>query len=275
VNFHKLLLRAVLMEYAYRYTGINAGEQLVEPPWWIVEGLLETKRRQEQGTDAALFQRLVEANRLPPIDRFLTEKPDELGPSALAVDRALAMSLLQLLAEQPEGRRSLGKLLRDWPQSNGDPAALLARHFKALGTGPVLQKWWTINLAREYAQFLKLPGAQEALNDRYNGLVGLSTRANVLCRPAVVDYAEIISLLAKGKTRGMKERLAKVEEYRQRALQRSTDIADYMNWFEATQMKSRSGMFDDYLKTAAEIAEQERKQKGLVGKYLDVIEKEL
>jgi hypothetical protein len=315
VQLHKLLLRAVLLEYAYRYTGISAGQQVVEPPWWIVEGLLETARRREQGTDAALFQRLVEANRLPPIEKFLTDKPDELGPAALAVDRALAMSLLQLLVEQPDGRRRMGKLLRDWPQSDGDPAALLARHFEALGTGPVLQKWWTLNLARfaavdrfqgltaeetekelgpllgielmtrkgekknfaiaEYAQFLKLPGAREALETRFNELLSLSTRASILSRPAVVDYAEIVSLLAKKKTRGMKERLTKVEEYRQQALRRSTDVADYMNWFEATQMKSRSGEFDNYLKTAAEIAEQERKQKGLVGQYLDDIEKEL
>lgn len=315
VQLHKLLLRAVLIEYAYRYTGVSAGQQVVEPPWWIVEGLLETARRREQGTDAALFQRLVEANRLPPIEKFLADKPDELGLAALAVDRALAMSLLQLLAEQPEGRRKLGKLLRDWPQSNGDPAALLARHFEFLGTGPVLQKWWTLNLARfaavdryqgltaeetekelgpllgvelankkgekknfaiaEYAQFLKLPGAREALEGKFSELLALSTRANILCRPAVVDYAEIVSLLAKGKTRGMKERLAKVEEYRQRALRRSADVADYMNWFEATQMKSKSGAFDGYLKTAAEISAQERKQKDLVGEYLDDIEKDL
>jgi hypothetical protein len=316
VHLQKLLVRAVLLEYAYRYTGVSAGQPVVEPPWWIVEGMLETARRREEGTDTALFQRLVEANRLPPIEKFLTEKPDELGPSALAVDRALAMSLLQLLVEQPDGRKKIGKLLRDWPQSDGDPATLLARHFSDLGTGPVLQKWWTLNLARfaavdryqgltaeetekelgpllgielvinkkgekktfaiaEYPEFLKLPGSREVLEGRFHEVVALGTRASILCRPAVVDYAEILSLLSKGKTRGVKERLAKTEEYRQRALKRSSDIADYMNWFEATQMKTRSGAFDNYLKTAADIAEQERKQKGLVGRYLDEIEKEL
>jgi len=316
VNLHKILVRAVLMEYAYRYTGVAAGQQVTEPPWWIVEGLLETARRRNEEPETGLFQRLVEANRLPPIERFLAEKPDELGPTALAVDRALAMSLLQLLSEQPDGKRSLGKLLRDWPQSNGDPAALVARHFPALGTGPGLQKWWTLNLARfaavdrfqgltaeetekelgpllgielvinkkgekknfaiaEYAEFLKLPGSREALEGRRIEMVGLGTRASILCRPAVVDYAEIIGLLARGKTHGIKERLAKAEDYRQLALRRTTDIADYLNWFEATQMKTQSGTFDNYLKTAADIAEQERKNKGLVGRYLDEIEKEL
>jgi hypothetical protein len=315
VNLHKVLLRALLMEYAYRRTGIAAGEKVVEAPWWIVEGLLEMGRRREEGTNSALFRRLVETNRLPPIENFLAEKPDELGPTALAVDRALAMCLLELLIEQPGGRASLAQLLRDWPQSNGDAVALLARNFPALGSGPTLQKWWTLNLARfaaadryqglsaeetekalvpllqvelavnkegerktfalaDYAQFLKLPASRTLLASRHSEVMALGTRANALYRPVMADYEEIFSLLIRGKTRGMRERLAKAEEYRQRAIRRTTDIADYLNWFEATQMESRSGVFDNYLKTASEISEQDRKRNGPVARYLDELEQE-
>jgi hypothetical protein len=315
VNLRKVLLRAVLLEYSYRRTGVTAGQPVVEAPWWIVEGLLEIERRRELGADSALFQRLVETNRLPPIENFLTEKPDELGPTALAVDRALAMCLLELLVEQPDGRTSLARLVRDWPQSNGDPAALLARSFPALGAGPILQKWWTLSLARfaaadryqglsaeatekalapllqlelainkegekktfpvaDYAQYLKLPASRTILNSRRAAVIALSTRANVLYRPVIQDYEEIFSLLARGKTRGLGDRLIKAEEYRARAIRLTTGIADYLNWFEATQMQSRSGVFDNYLKTANEISEQERKQKGPVGRYLDDLEQE-
>src|SRR5207253_3007219 len=83
------------------------------------------------------------------IESFLGEKPEELGPTAFAVDRALAMCLLQQLIEQPDGRESLARLVRNAPQSDGDPVALLTREFPALGRGSqTLQKWWTINLAR-------------------------------------------------------------------------------------------------------------------------------
>lgn len=320
VNLHKALLRAVLIEYAYRRVGIKAGQKIVEAPWWIIEGLYEMARRREQGADSAVFQRLIETNRLPPIDHFVAEKPGELGPTAMAVDRALAMCLLELLIKQPDGRMAVGRLLRDWPQSNGDPAAVLAKNFPELGSGPVLQKWWTLNLARfaaadryqgltveetdkalsallqvevtvsegekgkdekktfpitDYAQLLKVPGSREALTNQHTEIVALSTKANAVFRPVIADYGEIIALLARGKTRGIKGRLAKAEEYRQRALRRVSDISDYLNWFEATQMQSRSGVFDDYLKTAREISEQDRKQKSLVGKYLDELEKEL
>ncbi|MEI9892715.1 MAG: hypothetical protein WDN28_02065 [Chthoniobacter sp.] len=47
-----------------------------------------------------------------------------------------------------------------------------------------------------------------------------------------------------------------------------------MNWFEATQMKSKSGAFDSYLKTVDELSEQERKQKGPIGRYLDELEQQ-
>ena len=315
VQLHKVLLQAVLMEYAYREKGITAGQPVVEPPWWLVEGMFEMTRRRDQGADNALFRRLVETNHLPPIENFLIEKPDELGPTALAVDRALAMCLLELLIEQPEGRANLARLLRDWPRSNGDPAALLARNFPALGSGPILQKWWTLNLARfavqdryeglsaeetekaiapllrmelvinkagdrktfaiaEYEAYLKLRSSRDALKNRHAEIVGLSPRANMLFRPVIAEYEEIVSLLLRGKTRGLRDRLAKAEEYRQRALRRTSDIADYLNWFEATQSHSRSGAFDDYLKTASEISEQERKQKGPIGRYLDELEQE-
>jgi hypothetical protein len=316
VNLHKVILRAVLMEYAYRPTGVNAGQQIVEAPWWIVEGLLGMARQREQGTDAALFRRLVETNRLPPIENFLAEKPDELGPTAMAVDRALAMCLVELLVAQPDGRANLAKLLRDWPQSDGDPTAALTRNFPGLGSGAVLQKWWTLNLARfavedryqgltaeetekalapllqlelvpgkegekkafpiaDFAQYLKIPASRGVLNAKHTEIVELTTRANFVFRPVMAEYEEIFSLLERGKTRGLADRLAKAEEFRQRTLRRTSDIADYLNWFEATQSSSWSGAFDDYLKTAEQLSEQDRKQKGAVGRYLDAMEKEL
>jgi len=320
VHLHKVILKALLMEYAYRQSGVTAGQPIVEPPWWVVEGMLAMARRQEQSADNSVFRRLVETNHLPAIGDFLAEKPDEMGPTALAVNSALAMGLLEMLVELPDGRANLARLVREWPQSNGDPAALLARHFPSVGSGPTLQKWWTLNLAHfavedrfqglsaeetekaltpllqvavtidkegskegdkksfalaDYAALLKLPAGRQALTIRHNDIISLSTRANVLYRPVMADYEEIFSLLSHGKTHGMRDRLARAEEYRHKALKRATEIADYLNWFEATQMKTRSGLFDDYLKTVDEISERERKQKGLVGQYLDELEKDL
>ena len=316
VNLQKMLLRASLIEYAYREKGITAGETVIEPPWWVVEGLIEMSGRRGETPDGGLFRRLIDTNRLPPLENFLGEKPDELGPTALAVDRALAMSLLQLLVEQPDGRTALARLVRDWPQSNGDPVALLTRNFPGLGKGPTLQKWWTLSLARfaavdryqgltteeseatlapllefelvinkagekkkfavgEFAQYLKFPASRAVLEARHAEIVALSTRASALYRPVVADYEGIFALLGQRKTRGLRTRLEQVEEGRRFVLRRTTEIADYLNWFEATQMQTRSSAFDDYLKTARELSEQDQKNKGPVGRYLDELEKEL
>lgn len=314
VNMQKLLIRALLLEYAYRGIPVSGGSTYVEAPWWVVEGLIEMERRREAGIDSDLFRRLVETNHLPAIENFLLEKPAELGPTALAVDRALAMGLLQMLVEQPDGRVGLAHFIRDWPQSNGDPMALLAREFPAVaGNVQTLQKWWTVNLARysaadryegftaqdtdkmlgqllqiefvvdqkgekktfpvtDYAHYLKLPTSRATLMARHNEVVALATRANLLMRPVVADYEKIFGMLEQGKTRGMRERLAKAEEYRALVTKRSSEIADYLNWFEATQMKTMSGAFDNYLHTAEELSEQDRKHKGPISRYLDEIE---
>jgi uncharacterized protein YllA (UPF0747 family) len=81
-------------------------------------------------------------------------------------------------------------------------------------------------------------------------------------------------MLSRGKTRGVRDRLAKVEDYRTLVLKRTSDIADYLNWFEATQMKTMSGAFDTYLKTVDELSAEDKKQKGPIGQYLDQIEQE-
>jgi hypothetical protein len=126
----------------------------------------------------------------------------------------------------------------------------------------------------DYAQFMKFPGSRATLASRHAEILQLSTRANALLRPVVDDYEKTFTLLARGKTHGLRARLAKTEEYRAFALRRTSDIADYLNWFEGTQMKSRSETFDDYLKTANEISEQDRKQTGPISQYLDALEQE-
>jgi hypothetical protein len=127
----------------------------------------------------------------------------------------------------------------------------------------------------DFAQFVKLRSSRAALGSRNADFIALGAKANALLRPVVTDYEQIFALLARGKTHGVRDRLAKAEEYRAVVLQRTTEISDYLNWFEATQMTSRSSAFDNYLKTAEEISEQDRKQKSAVGRYLDQMEREL
>jgi hypothetical protein len=316
VHLQKQIVRALLLGYSYGTGGLGRGDHFVEAPWWVVEGALQIFRRRDLGVDSGLFKRLVSTGQLPPIEDFLVEKPAELGPAALAMDSSCAMALVELLLEQPGGRDSLARLLREWPHGNREPVTALTSAFPALITGQTIQRWWTLSLARlaasdrhegltleetnreltaqirltvttsksgerrtfrleDYREFIKLPASREVLRARQTALVALSARANALFRPVIAEYEQIVMLLSRGKSRGVDQRLAKAESYRQEVLRRLAQIEDYMNWFEATQLGIRSDAFDSYLKTAAEIAEQENRASDQITRYLDQLEREL
>ena len=316
VNLQRHIARAVLLEYAYREVGVKGGTEFRETPWWIIEGCVELSRQREHGPNSDIFQRLLATNKLPPLENFLLERPDELGPTVRALDRALAACLVQLLAAQPDGRTHLARLVRAWPQGDGAPLTLLKKEFPAIAADEAtLQKWWTLNLARfaaadryqglsveetdqqlaplltlaiptgksrekkpfavaDFAQYLPLPASRAVLADHHARIIALSTRANAVFRPILVDYEAAFALLAQGKTKGVSERLASIQKYRANVLQRMTAIADYLNWFEATQQTGPNHDFDEYLRTAREIAEEERKHRDPIARYLDELERE-
>ncbi len=317
VNLQRHLVRALLLDYAYRRKpeAIQDGVPYAEPPWWLVEGVIQIARRRDKGIDADFFARLIEANRLPPIEKFLVAKPADFGRTAQAIDQACALCFVQLLIEQPNGRASLANLLRRVPESSGDPLAELLKSFPSLGSGQNLQRWWTLNLARfsavdrykglspeetdaqlsaliqfdlpvgkdgshrtftinQFNEFLKIPASRAALLRGQAAMVTLSTQANALYRPVIGEYEQIFALLARGKTKGIRERLTKVERYRESVLRRTVDIADYLNWYEATQMDSKSNAFEGYLKIANEL-ETPMKRSEPITKYLDEVEEQL
>jgi hypothetical protein len=316
-NLRKEIVRAVLLEYAYAgRPAIEGGERYVEAPWWLIDGAIELFSRRDIGVDSDFFRRLVEINKLPSLEQFLTLRAGGLGRTADAIDGACALGLVQALVDQPTGRANLARLVQHWPEHSDDPMDALAREFPSLagGTGAA-QKWWTLNLARfaaanrykgfsaeetdqqlaallqievvidkagtkktfpisEYAQFIKLRGSRAIVAARQKSLIALSTQANALIRPVVADYEEIFGLLARGKTRRLAERIEETERYRATILHRRGEIADYLNWYEATQLGTRTNAFDSYLKAAHELSRDEAHRSEPIAKYLDQLEQE-
>ena len=316
VNLQRQIVRAVLLEYAYRETGVKGGTAFREAPWWITGGIVQLIRQRETGTNSDLFKRLLETNKLPPLTEFLADNPAGLGATARSMDEALAACLLQLLAGQPDGRAGIAHLVRDWSQGSGEPLALLRKRFPTLAADETsLQKWWTLSLARfaatdrfrglsadetekqlaavlaieipagkdgavktfapgDFAQYLKLPASRPALAERHALIIALSARASALYRPVLAEYEQAFAQLARGKTGGVRERLERIEQYRTSVLRRTAEIADYLNWFEGTQLGGKSNVFDSYLRTANELSTQEQKRRDPIARYLDEIEHE-
>lgn len=317
VNLQKQVVRAVLLEIAYRTRPpIRGGEEYREAPWWLVDGAIEIFRRRDLGVDSNLFQRLVDNNKFPTIEQFLGFRAEGLGPTAQAIDAAFAMGLVQSLIDQPNGRANLGRLVRRWPETGGDPMAALKKDFPSLAEeGASLQKWWTLNLARlgasnryrgltlqetdkqltalleielkidkagtkekfavaDFARFIKYPAARAALSEKRQAILALSAQSHALLRPVLADYDEILALLVRGKTQKLSQRIESIEEYRSTVLHRMDQIADYMNWYEATQLGTHTNEFDGYLKAAEELDREETHVFEPIKRYMDTIEKE-
>ncbi len=90
-------------------------------------------------------------------------------------------------------------------------------------------------------------------------------------RPIAREYQQIAALLARGKRRGATKRLTRLQITRERLAARMSDIDDYMNWFEATQMKSRSGAFAGYLKAVDQSQVSTPGRRDPLSVYLDAL----
>lgn len=129
---------------------------------------------------------------------------------------------------------------------------------------------------RRFEEFLSHPACKTTLGNARLALAALQGRASPLFASILVEYEKVLADLIKGKTKGMAMRIAGLEKHLQVLVQRGNDITDYMNWYEATQVRIYSGAFESYLKTARDLdrEEAERRKKDPISRYLDTLEKE-
>jgi hypothetical protein len=70
----------------------------------------------------------------------------------------------------------------------------------------------------------------------------------------------------------MAKRLSLLEATRQRLATRMSEIDDYMNWFEATQMSKGSGNFTGYLKAVDQSQLPPPRRHDPLSIYVDALE---
>ncbi len=116
------------------------------------------------------------------------------------------------------------------------------------------------------------PGSAAMLRGISQNLMVLAASANPVMWPIVTEYQQIAQLMAGSKRAGLTRRLARLKITRAKLVARMSQIDDYMNWFEATQSNTKSGVFADYLKAAGESAEPRRHD--ALSVYLDAIEEQ-
>lgn len=288
------ILRVILLEMIYRkQSGLASGASYVEPPNWLLEGLLALTPNRDR---SAMINALAVPERIPSLDEFLRERPELLDPVAQSLYRAYSFALVQLLAESPP---RLSRYIDDLASTSNDPLADLQKSFprlagkeaenlwkskiasvKELDRTDLLTYWQTNEKLDALLRSLPLEdfcqkklGTEQKLSIKKFGeqLLLLAARANPALRPIVQDYHQCVAQLSLGKNHGVAKKLADLKSLREKLSARMTEVDDYMNWFEATQLQSASGLFEN-LNVSSDAQEPRPRRKDAFSTYLDAME---
>jgi hypothetical protein len=197
VFLHRHVLRALFLEIAYRErVTIKPGERYTEPPWWLADGFFQTIRRREAGQDTDIFKSIVNTDKLPALEKFLTRPPTLLDTPAGTVDSACAMCLVEALLALPNGAQNMGRFIRRSPDAGADVLGMLGRQFPVLAGSPQnLAKWWALQVAR-FAHNEDWQGMNLAESEKeFAGLLTLEVamdKKGTLQKFALADFEQFV-----------------------------------------------------------------------------------
>lgn len=302
------LLRAILLEMIYRkQQHITAGVVLVEPPDWLIDGVLALAPGRDR---APLIEAVANTEKPLPLDKFLRQRPRLLDSTGRTLYHAYAFALVQMLVDGKNGGAQLAKYIDRLSNSSNDSIADLKAQFPlladdaertwqaALNGLKSLQTFRLLTFAEserrldellrvkisepkkpvkelslaELAQRKLSASEKMALDQLKRDLMFFVPLTNPVLRPIGREYQEITALLVRGKGRAVRKRLSRLELIRQQLAARMNEIDDYMNWFEATQMSSGSGNFTGYLKAVDQSQVPAPRRHDPLSVYVDALE---
>jgi len=306
------LLRSILLEMMYRkQSQIVAGSPFFEPPDWLIDGVLALTPGRDRG---ALVDALTSAGKTLPLEKFLRQRPGLLDSTGRVLYRAHAFSLVQMLLDGTEGPVHLAQYMGRLSRASSDPVADLKAQFpflagdaegtwqlslRRLKNFPAYQLLTFAESDRRLAELLRLNVEQQdgqpkvaalcdlaqrrklslnektALTNAGRELLVFVAQANPVLRPVAREYQQITALLVRGNRKSLAKRLLKLETTHSHLASRMSDLDDYMNWFEATQMPNGSGNFEDYLKAVDQSQISTSKRRDPLTAYVDALEDQL
>ena len=264
------ILRALLLERSLRKQKFEGG-RFVEPPDWLFSALAASLGR-EASREASLYASLLGAKGMPRLDRFLRQNAVTLKGRSRDLHAAQSLALYNGLLELPDGRRrvidnlTLAEPARDplqrfsqtWPELADDQpklARLWALAVARLSTPKKLEFFSAKETGKKLRQILRELDASEDGNAAPAALVALSRkddgrfrlgqavqetqrigfRSHPLYAPLIEEYRELLDDLARNRRRGFEGRFREAEDLRMALDDRSGEITDYMNWYQANE----------------------------------------
>jgi hypothetical protein len=313
VAIRRQLLRGILLELIYRRNSdLPAGSFYVEPPDWLIEGLLGADPMQDRGGMIESVSSLATEGKIAPLDRFLQQQFALLDSPGQLLYRAYALAFLQLLVNEPGGTARLATYIENLSRASSDPESDLKVYFPILARTAEVDALWKTSVAslatrryqlltaaeteRQLAELVateksrgvsseakdltkyikkKLSAPESAeLRQLGGNLTVLGIEANPSFRTLIMEYEQIVERIRARKTKGLPARLAVLASRREKICARSSDIDDYMNWFEATKSNATSGAFSGYLRAATRSDELRSRRRDPISVYLDALEEQ-
>ena len=308
----ELLRAVLLEMMYRRETNLPAGTAYVTPLAWLLDGIPPRQSDFDRGKLIDVLTGPVARGRIRPLKEFLRpQDTSDLDAPSRLLYRAYSLALVEFLTQTPDGPGRLARLIADLPFASNDPMADLGLHFPELSNPGSAEKAWSLHIGRlataqpfqllsademeqkldellflrisgggverkyhleEFPQFVRNPSSRLILARFSQDLSVLATRANPIWRPMIDEYARIGALLARGRTRRIRERLTSLRASRKRIAAQMRSINDYMNWFEVTKAQKPSGAFADYLKAAELGSASEQRKRDRISVYIDVLE---
>ncbi|MGH8093820.1 MAG: hypothetical protein ACREIF_10145 [Chthoniobacterales bacterium] len=314
-DVRRVLLRTVLIEMMYRERGnIAASMSYVAPPEWLLDGVLALQPGVDADERVQLLKTVVNSNKIAPLEDIVRQSQTQLDVPSRKLFDAYSEALVQLLLQAPGGKQKLAQFIADLPAAPTDEMANLCVHFpETLGRSP--GKWWALSVAwlsaknryeilsaaetstllnhllrfpitgpdgtrREYSlgdyeSFCQLPGYRGALEQVGRQLLLLGARAHPFYRAIVQEDYELSALLVRGQARWVRGSLDRVARHRAVIKRQANQIADYLNWYEATQLKTMSGAFTNLLVDTKTADNSQTPRRDPISVYLDSIEMEM
>jgi hypothetical protein len=302
------LLRAILLEMIYRnQPRITPGTVIVEPPDWLIEGVLALSPGRDR---SAPIDALVNTEKPLSLENFLRQRRELLGSTGRTLYRAYSFVLVQMLLDEKKGETRLAQYIDHLSEASNDSLADLKARFPLLADNA--DEAWQAALTQlknvqtfrlltfaesdrrlddllqiriternkpaklvhfdELAKHKLSISEKMALDQLKRELLFFVPQSNPVLRPIGREYQEVAALLVRGKRRGIAKRLARLAFTRQQLTSRMSEIDDYMNWFEATQMKSGSGNFSGYLKAVHQSELPMPRRSDPLSIYIDALE---
>jgi hypothetical protein len=131
-----------------------------------------------------------------------------------------------------------------------------------------------IATVENYQRIWQRKDRSEILKRSLDQLNTLKVRAHPLYRSLVVGYIEQLQKLMEGKDKGVSDKLESLGKRRAEVHELARALESHLDWYEATQVQTRSGLFDDYLKLREKLDKEVRPRTDEISKYLDSLAKE-